>query len=66
VEEHLKAITDAERFIVRASLVVPSWTKLGWKEFVLVSGILALVSLAAPHAAAASPTGRIPPFTKPK
>jgi hypothetical protein len=51
VEEHLKAITDAERFIVRASLVVPSWTKLGWKEFVLVSGILALVSLAAPHAA---------------
>jgi hypothetical protein len=49
-EEQVNAITDLERFILRTSVLTPGWTKLGWKEFVLVTGLLVLVSLVAPQA----------------
>ena len=48
--EKVNAITDLERFIVQISLLAPRWTKLGWKEFVIITGLLALVSLVAPQA----------------
>ena len=51
IEDHINVVTNIERFIVRASFLVPRWTKLGWKEFVLIVGALSLVSLAAPRAA---------------